>query len=114
MIAFRTLLVLMFAVLTIYTVLVIGAEGWNLLGVFFADMAKMQWPGQFNLDFMLMLTLSGLWVAWRHQFSAAGLGLGVLAFFGGALFLSIYLLIQTLRTKGDMRVVLLGKARADG
>ena len=114
MIAFRTLLVLMFAVLTIYTVLVIGAEGWNLLGVFFADMAKMQWPGQFNLDFMLMLTFSGLWVAWRHQFSAAGLGLGVLAFFGGALFLSIYLLIQTLRTKGDMRVVLLGKARADG
>ena len=114
MIAFRTLLVLMFAVLTTYTVLVIGAEGWNLLGVFFADMAKMQWPGQFNLDFMLMLTFSGLWVAWRHQFSAAGLGLGVLAFFGGALFLSIYLLIQTLRTKGDMRVVLLGKARADG
>ena len=104
----------MFAVLTIYTVMVIGAEGWNLLGVFFADMAKMQWPGQFNLDFMLMLTLSGLWVAWRHHFSAAGLGLGVLAFFGGALFLSIYLLIQTLRTKGDMRVVLLGKARAGG
>ena len=114
MTGFRILLILMFAVLTIYTVLVIGAEGWNLLGVFFADMAKMQWPGQFNLDFMLMLTLSGLWVAWRHQFSAAGLGLGVLAFFGGALFLSIYLLIQTLRTKGDMRVVLLGKARADG
>ena len=114
MIAFRTLLVLMFAVLTIYTALVIGTEGWNLLSVFFADMAKMQWPGQFNLDFMLMLTLSGLWVAWRHQFSAAGLGLGVLAFFGGALFLSIYLLIQTLRAKGDMRVVLIGKARADG
>ena len=114
MTGFRILLILMFAVLTIYTVLVIGAEGWNLLGVFFADMAKMQWPGQFNLDFMLMLTLSGLWVAWRHQFSAAGLGLGVLAFFGGALFLSIYLLIQTLRTKGDMRVVLLGKARAGG
>ncbi len=114
MTGFRILLILMFSVLTIYTVMVIGAEGWNLLGVFFADMAKMQWPGQFNLDFMLMLTLSGLWVAWRHQFKAAGLGLGVLAFFGGALFLSIYLLIQTLRAKGDMRVVLLGKARSDG
>ena len=114
MTGFRILLILMFSVLTIYSAMVIGAEGWNLLGVFFADMAKMQWPGQFNLDFMLMLTLSGLWVAWRHQFSAAGLGLGVLAFFGGALFLSIYLLIQTLHAKGDMRVVLLGKARADG
>jgi len=114
MTAFRTLLVLMFAALTTYTVLVIGSEGWNLLGVFFADMAKMQWPGQFNLDFMFMLTLSGLWVAWRHQFSAAGLGLGVLAFFGGALFLSLYLFVQIWRNKGDMRVVLLGEARADG
>jgi hypothetical protein len=114
MIAFRTLLVLMFVVLSTYTAMVIGTEGWDLLSVFFADMAKMQWPGQFNLDFILMLTFSGLWVAWRHQFSAAGLGLAVLAFFGGALFLSIYLLIQTLRTKGDMRVVLLGEARADG
>ena len=114
MIAFRALLVLMFVALATYTAMVINTEGWELLSIFFSDMAKMQWPGQFNLDFMLMLTLSGLWVAWRHQFSAAGLGLGVLAFFGGALFLSVYLLIQTLRTKGDMRVVLLGKARADG
>jgi len=111
MTAFRTLLVLMFAVLATYTVLVIGTEGWNLLGVFFADMAKMQWPGQFNLDFMLMLTLSGLWVAWRHQFSAAGLGLGVLAFFGGALFLSLYLFVQIWRNKGDMKVVLIGPGR---
>jgi hypothetical protein len=101
----------MFAVLATYTVLVIGPEGWNLLGVFFADMAKMQWPGQFNLDFMFMLTLSGLWVAWRHQFSAAGLGLGVLAFFGGALFLSLYLFVQIWRKKGDMKVVLIGPGR---
>jgi hypothetical protein len=111
MTAFRTLLVLIFAALATYTVLVIGTEGWNLLGVFFADMAKMQWPGQFNLDFMLMLTLSGLWVAWRHQFSAAGLGLGVLAFFGGALFLSLYLFVQIWRNKGDMKVVLIGPGR---
>jgi hypothetical protein len=55
-----------------------------------------------------------MWVAWRHQFSAAGLGLAVLAFFGGALFLSVYLFIQTLRAKGNVRVVLLGEARAEG
>jgi hypothetical protein len=114
MIAFRTLLVLMFVVLSTYTAMVIGTEGWDLLSVFFGDMAKMQWPGQFNLDFILMLTFSGMWVAWRHQFSAAGLGLAVLAFFGGALFLSVYLFIQTLRAKGNVRVVLLGEARAEG
>lgn len=111
MTGFRILLILMFSVLTIYTAMVIGSEGWNLLGVFFADMAKMQWPGQFNLDFMLMLTFSGLWVAWRHQFSAAGLGLGVLAFFGGALFLSVYLFVQIWRNQGDLKVVLIGPSR---
>jgi len=31
----------------------------------------MQWPGQFNLDFMCMLLLAGLWVSWRHRFSVA-------------------------------------------
>ncbi len=62
------------------------------------------WPGQFNLDFMGFLALSAIWVAWRHQFSAGGLGLAVLAFFGGMLFLSIYLLIHTSRAGGDIKV----------
>ena len=111
MIAFRALLVLMFAVLMAYTAKVIGTEGWNLVSVFFGDMAKMQWPGQFNLDFMFMLTLSGLWVGWRHQFSAAGLGLMVLAFFGGASFLTVYLSIQLWRCGGDLRQVLVGPSK---
>ena len=33
----------------------------------------MKWFGQFNLDFMGFLILSAIWVAWRNQFSAAGL-----------------------------------------
>ena len=38
--------------------------------------------------------------------------LGVLAFFGGSLFLTIYLFIVTGPANGDMKEVLLGKARA--
>jgi hypothetical protein len=101
----------MFGVLLVYTAAVIANHGWNLLSVFFGDMATMTWPGQFNLDFMFMLMLSGLWVAWRHRFSAAGLVLAVVAVFGGALFLSVYLLVLSLRTKGDVREVLLGESR---
>ena len=63
-------------------------HGMGLLDVFFGDIAAMGWPGQFNLDFMGMLTLSAPWVAWRHRFSSAGLALGVLALFGGGLFLT--------------------------
>lgn len=110
MIAFRILLAAMFAGLLAYTALVVAGHGWNLLAVFFGDMAKLGWPGQFNLDFTFMLTLSALWVAWRHRFTPAGLGLAVLAFFGGALFLSVYLSVLCVRTRGNVREILTGPA----
>ena len=75
-------------------------------------MGRMTWPGQFNLDFMFILTLSATWVAWRHRCSIGGLGLALLAFFGGASFLCAYLLILSLQAKGDAREILLGRPRA--
>ncbi len=72
----------------------------------------MQWRGQFNVDLMAFLTLSGLWLAWRHHFSPGGLAPGVLGFFGGAPVLTAYLFLASLEAKGDMKQVLLGKARA--
>jgi hypothetical protein len=110
--AFRMFLVAVFVVIAGYTLVVVGNHGLNLLPVFFGDMTRMQWPGQFNLDFMCMLLLSGLWVGWRHQFSVTGVVLGLVAVFGGALFLSAYLFVESFRTKGDMRKLLLGTARA--
>jgi hypothetical protein len=74
-------------------------------------MAKMGWPGQFNFDFMGFLALSAIWVGWRHRFRPAGLGLGLLAFFGGMMFLSLYLLIESYRTRGDIATLLLGPER---
>lgn len=114
MIAFRLLLMLMVIALGAYTIVVIAQHGPNLFPTFFGDMALLGWAGQFNLDFTFMLTLSGLWVAWRHAFSGAGIALGVLAFFGGAMFLTIYLLIVISQAKGEMPTVLLGHARAAG
>lgn len=112
MAALRALLLAMLVVLAGYTAVVIFNHGWNLLPVFFGDMATMAWPGQFNLDFLFMLTLSAIWVAWRHRFSMAGIVLGVLAFFGGALFLTIYLLIAISQARGDPHKLLLGSSRA--
>jgi hypothetical protein len=108
---FRLLLVMIFTTITLYTGVVVAHHGLNLLPVFFGDMAGLAWPGQFNLDFMCMLALSGLWVAWRHRFSGAGIALGIVAFFGGALFLSAYLLVESVRTRGDVEALLLGQRR---
>ena len=110
--SFRTLLVIFFAYILGYTVTVGVNHGWNLLAVFFVDMAAMTWAGQFNSDFMSFLTLSGLWLAWRHHFSAVGIALGVLGFFGGAPVLTAYLFFASLQANGDVKELFLGKARA--
>ncbi len=109
---FRVFLGVLWAVLVVYTGIVIAEHGMGLLPIFFGDMAKLGWPGQFNLDFTLMLALSANWVAWRHEYSPAGLGLALVAFFGGAGFLYPYLLIVSLRSGGDMPTLLLGEGRA--
>lgn len=86
--------------------------GWNLVPLFFGDIAAMTWAGQFNFDFMCLLLLLGLWVAWRHQFSPGGLALGLLGTVGGSIFLAPYLLFATFQANGDMNVLLLGQKRA--
>ncbi|MEZ5558002.1 MAG: hypothetical protein R3E86_05570 [Pseudomonadales bacterium] len=112
MAAFRVLLVAIFVAIAVYTAIVAANHGLGLLEVFFRDIAAMGWPGQFNLDFMCFLALSALWLAWRHEFSAAGIALGIVGFFGGALFLSLYLLVVSLSVRGDVNALLLGTGRA--
>lgn len=110
--ALRALLVLMILVLYVYTGAVGLTHGWNLLPIFFGDMAAMTWPGQFNLDFLCLLMFSGLWLAWRHHFRPGGLLLGLCGLVGGTAVLAPYLLLMTFRTRGDLRALLLGPERA--
>lgn len=109
---FRGLNAVIFLAIVAYTAVTVSQHGLNLLPVFFGDMMKMGWPGQFNFDFFCFLILSATWVSWRHHFSAAGLALGLVAFFGGALFLSAYLFVHAGRVQGDAAALLLGEARA--
>jgi hypothetical protein len=108
MIAFRVFLVAVFLLISAYTLVVGLNHGWNLMPVFFGDIAQMTWPGQFNFDFLAFLLLSGLWVTWRNGFSVAGFALGLLAVFGGMLFLSAYLLLLSFRTNGNLKELVFG------
>jgi hypothetical protein len=100
---FRILLLLLFACILGYTVIVVAHHGIGLLGVFFGDIAAMS-----------LLTLSALWLSWRHHFSPLGIVLGMMGFFGGGLFLCAYLFFASFSAGGDMKVLLLGKYRAMG
>jgi hypothetical protein len=108
----RIVLVIHLSILLAYTTIVIGNHGMDLFPVFFGDIALMGWPGQFNLDFMGFLILSGLWTAWRNNFSPLGLALAVVAFFGGMGFLSIYVLILSLSARNIQDILLGSAARA--
>jgi hypothetical protein len=109
--AFRIYLVVVVLCLGTYTMMVGMNHGWNLLPVFFLDIVAMTWPGQFNADFTSFLLLSGLWVAWRNQFSGSGIALAVVAVFGGMMFLAPYLLFSSIQAKGNFNVMLLGESR---
>lgn len=108
---FRGFLLLCFLAIIGYTSVTISRHGWDLLPIFFGDMAAMTWPGQFNFDFFAFLLLSGLWTAWRNHFRPAGLGLAIMAVFGGMLFLSAYLLILSVRASGGIAEILVGPDR---
>jgi len=109
--AFRMLLVAFIVSIISFTSVVILNHGWDLLSIFFGDIASMNWPGQFNFDFLCFLILSGLWLSWRHNFSLGGIVLGVFGLFGGMMFLAPYLLIASFRANGDIKTILLGKVR---
>ncbi|NVO08097.1 MAG: hypothetical protein HXX19_20165 [Rhodoferax sp.] len=112
MISFRILLVAMITALLAYTGMVGMTHGWNLFPIFFGDILTITWPGQFNLDFSCFLLLSGLWLAWRNHFSVGGLVLGLLGVLGGTMLLAPYLLYASIRARGDMKEILLGRNRA--
>lgn len=109
---FRSYIIAVFLIVSAYTGIVVFDYGINLFPHFFGDMMALTWAGQFNLDFMFMLSFSALWVLWRNQFSPQGIGLAVLAFFFGAPFLCLYLTYLLAKTKGSMVRTLIGERQA--
>ncbi len=106
-------LMVMWGALAFYTGKVVADYGLNLFPYFFGDMADWTWPGQFNLDFTMMLVLSASWTAWRNRFSPAGIALAIVAFFGGAGFLLPYLTYLAWKHGGVTRAVLVGTRTTD-
>jgi hypothetical protein len=113
MTGFRILLVAIITIVGVYTMFVVGEHGMDFLSPFYGDIAKMGWPGQFNMDFHAFLILGSVWLMWRHHFSPLGIFFGLVIFAGGAPFLCVYLLVASFQAHGDVKEMLLGKLRTD-
>lgn len=108
----RLILLLILLIIVPYTAVVIWLNGMNYLPVFFAPLGAFGWQGQFNIDFACYLTLTGLWIAWRHDFSGMGIVLAVFSVGGGLIFLAIYLAYETRHQSMTIPDLLLPKAKA--
>ena len=108
MTGFRILLVLMFTTLLLYTTLVVLDSGVNFVTPFVGNIFDVGWQGQFNLDFMMLIMVTSLWIAWRHKFSLNGIAVALIWPVAGLMFLSMYLLVASYRANGNVSRMLLG------
>lgn len=104
----KILLSILTLVVFVYTILVFQKEGADLFSVFLGNVKSLNWSGQFNLDFMSYLTISGLWVMWRNHFSGKSIVIGLAAMILGIIFFAPYVLVLLMQEKGDLKKVLVG------
>jgi hypothetical protein len=106
---FKLLLVVQTIGLLIYTFLAYRAEGPDLFNVFIVNINSLTWTGQFNLDFLCYLILSGLWIMWRSKFDPKSIIIGIIAMILGIVFFAPYILWLLMIENGDISRVLIGK-----
>jgi dolichyl-phosphate-mannose--protein O-mannosyl transferase len=104
----KSLLIVQSAAVLIYTFFAFKNEGANLIGVFLANIQSLSWNGQFNLDFLCYLVLSGLWIMWRNKFSSKSIFVGFIAMILGIIFFAPYILWLLHKENGDLKQVLVG------
>ena len=108
MVTQRLLLVLawlLIAAVTLWALFELGLLA--LPRTFIADFAH-PWRAQLYLDLELQLIVFAAWTVWRERSLGAGFACAAATMLLGALFTLPYLLVASIRAKGDMRRLLLG------
>lgn len=92
----------------VYTVFAFQKEGADLFHIFYVNITSFNWNGQFNLDFSCYLTLSGLWIMWRNNFSTSSIVVGIVAMILGIVVFAPYILYVLYKENGDLTKVMIG------
>ena len=108
MTGFRYVLIAMTMLILVFTMAAVANSGINLITPFLSPILAFSWQGQFNIDFICYLVLSGIWMAWRGGFTGGSIALGILTPSLGILFFAPYLLYLVSKSNGDPRRLLLG------
>ena len=111
---FYLFLMALWGAFAVYTGQVVATHGVNFFSFYLADIARWNWPGQFDLDLTILLFLAASWIAWRHRFSPLGWGLAALTMPFASIFLLPYVTYLAARHGGDTRAILLGRQAERG
>jgi polyferredoxin len=109
MASLRLLLVLLWiavAAVTLWAVLALGLAAAPV--TFVGDLAH-PWRAQFYADLEVHLLLLAAWILFREERRAVGVLCGIATLLLGALFTLPYVLLASLRSRGDPKVLLLGE-----
>jgi hypothetical protein len=79
------LLLLQLAFILVFSLSAFQKQGPDLFQFFIGNIVAMNWSGQFNVDFICYLMLSGFWIMWRSKFSIGSVILGFAAMILGIL-----------------------------
>ena len=109
MLAFRISLLVIAIWTNVTAFIAIYHQGWNLFAVVATDLNSVTWNAQFDADLLSYIFLTGVWLAWRHKFTAPAIAFGFIGGLLGNAFLAPYLLYLSFKTKGNFRQMILGE-----
>lgn len=109
--SFRLLLVAMSIAIVVVTVAAATELGLPAAGSTFLHDLHHPWRMQFYSDLEIHLLLAAFWMIYRDQFRRVGIACGLAAPVLGALFTAPYILIASLRARGDVAALLIGTHR---
>ena len=106
--AVRLLLVLGWLLIAAVTLWALAELGLLALPQTFVSDFAHPWRAQLYLDLELQLLVFASWTVWRERGFGVGLACAAATMLLGALFTLPYLLVASIRAKGDVRRLLLG------
>lgn len=108
MILFRALLLIVWAVVAAVTAWALLELGLPAAAQTFLSDLGHPWRAQFYADLEAHLLLLGAWMIYRERLPLVGVACAIATLLLGALFSLLYVLVASIRAKGDMRRLLLG------
>jgi hypothetical protein len=88
------------------------ALGFETMLPYFMQGYSHPWGEAINIDFTFHVLASSLWLVWTAKTVGRGVVYGLLAFCFGGSFTFAYLLVQSFKTKGDLKALALGRQLA--